>query len=196
MLDRAFSMFKKNQSMADTDLKPILREYLQNALDEDLEQHHRTRFGRPVYASSLDEYEDPIDADLSILASHLSEARERLARREVREVESIVSDLIEDNGLDESLIVPLALGVMQAHVQLVETSIERVLKGAAGEIELKPPAANAAQQSSPETGPPLSDILPEFIEFATKQWEWRGQTLAQNRTTYRMFIDCCGDRPA
>ena len=29
-----------------------------------------------------------------------------------------------------------------------------------------------------------------------KDQGWRGQTLAQSRTTYQMFIECCGDCPA
>ena len=44
-------------------------------------------------------------------------------------------------------------------------------------------------------GPLLSQVLPGFLDFMSKQEGWRGQTLAQNRATYDMFVQCCGDKP-
>jgi integrase len=38
-------------------------------------------------------------------------------------------------------------------------------------------------------------VLPGFIGFVTTEYGWRGQTLAQSQTTYRMFIEVCGDLP-
>ncbi|MDR3500908.1 MAG: tyrosine-type recombinase/integrase [Parvibaculum sp.] len=45
------------------------------------------------------------------------------------------------------------------------------------------------------SGPPLSEVLPNFLDLMTKDQGWKGQTLAQNSTTYRMFQQVCGDRP-
>src|SRR5207302_10262123 len=41
---------------------------------------------------------------------------------------------------------------------------------------------------------PLSELLSAFLEFMTIDEGWRGQTLAQNTATYRMFIAHRGDR--
>jgi site-specific recombinase XerC len=38
-------------------------------------------------------------------------------------------------------------------------------------------------------------VLPGFIKLMVENEGWRGQTLAQNQATYRMFIECCGDLP-
>lgn len=43
--------------------------------------------------------------------------------------------------------------------------------------------------------PLLSEILPGFLDYMSKHEGWRGQTVAQNQTTYAMFIECCGDMP-
>jgi hypothetical protein len=40
----------------------------------------------------------------------------------------------------------------------------------------------------------FSSVLPGFIKFMVESEGWRGQTLAQNEATYRMFQVCCGDR--
>jgi hypothetical protein len=44
-------------------------------------------------------------------------------------------------------------------------------------------------------GPKLSDILPGFIEQMSNESGWRGQTLMQNKGTYRIFMEVCGDLP-
>jgi len=38
-------------------------------------------------------------------------------------------------------------------------------------------------------------VLPSFLDYMSAYEEWRGQTLAQNKTTYAMFMQCCGDLP-
>ncbi|MGH9805668.1 MAG: hypothetical protein ACRD9W_00120, partial [Terriglobia bacterium] len=43
--------------------------------------------------------------------------------------------------------------------------------------------------------PRFSEVPPSFLDFMSKDNGWRGQTLAQNTATYKMFIACCDDRP-
>lgn len=92
----------------------------------------------------------------------------------------------------------LAHGILRANVELWETIRRRTL----GEF----PPIDTIQESSltrptpsdepeVEAGPKLSDVLPSFIAFMSNEKGWRGQTLAQNQATYRMFIECCGDLP-
>src|SRR5215470_1888305 len=45
------------------------------------------------------------------------------------------------------------------------------------------------------TGPLFSNVLPSFLDYMSAYEEWRVQTLAQNKTTYAMFMQCCGDLP-
>jgi integrase len=63
-------------------------------------------------------------------------------------------------------------------------------------ISLEPEVAPSATPLSPKPeGPKLSEVLPTFLDFMVTAHGWRGQTLAQNKATYRMFTDHCGDRP-
>ena len=91
----------------------------------------------------------------------------------------------------------LALGILRARVEKWETVRRRTL----GEF---PPIADTFEtnrdvqtcvDTSAPVGPLLSAVLPNFLAMMEKDEGWRGQTLAQSTATYRMFLECCGDRP-
>ena len=183
-------------------LQAILREYLREALEADLEGHCDTPPGKPVYAVRVDKDQEPVEADLEIVDLLLSDAREDLATRRVPKTAAKEADaLMKAHGLPEYQRTALALGILRARVQVFEKSRERLF-GAVEPIELEPPLAEqqVSQQEGPtqpaaHSGPPLSELLPNFIEFMVTAGGWRGQTRAQNETTYRMFMEVCGDKP-
>jgi integrase len=41
----------------------------------------------------------------------------------------------------------------------------------------------------------LSEVLTEFLTYMEKEEGWTNQTMSQNKATYRMFMEHCGDRP-
>ena len=93
----------------------------------------------------------------------------------------------------------LFLAILHADVAKWETIRKRTL----GDFSFEPPDLDPVQPDQPREpnaklvarGPLLSEVLPGFLDFMSKDEGWRGQTLAQNTTTYRMFEECCGDRP-
>lgn len=70
-----------------------------------------------------------------------------------------------------------------------------MLNGAAAPIDVAAASAIPVIAAAvPTDVRKLSERLPDFVDLMTTEEGWRGQTLAQNRTTYRFFIECCGDR--
>ena len=177
------------------DVKAILRERLQAALKADLEQHLNTPAGRPVYGMQTGQY-DPLDLDHEIISGLLSDARERLARRETRPVDFDVEELIKRHGLPEESRAELAIGLLNVHVKTLEAALNRVQKGI--EIDLERPAAELPVERpahEDSNGRLLSAAWPPFVDLMVTEEGWRGQTEKQNSTSYRMFIECCGDKP-
>jgi integrase len=180
------------------DLQAILREHLKQLLDADLEQHLQTPAGSAVYSSGAGEYEDPVAADLALIGNLLDDAHEALAHRDIQSVAEDVVALVEKHGLPGDCRVALALGLLRANIQYWQKARERVLGGISAPIVLDDPArpsALAAPEPATPSGPLLSQLLPDLLEFMTKDEGWRGQTLAQNGATYREFIKHCGDLP-
>lgn len=200
LLDQAFESVV-SQMASHSDLPSILKAYLKDQLDADLQYRLEARPNRPVYATAdeVDDDHGPVDADLEIIDHLLGEAREKLALRNFKSVAKDVADLMTEHGLSEDLRQELAHGVLRANVQALEVIRRRVL-GDEPSIDLQdqpPPSSAAASQPqiAAPSGPPLSKLLPAFIEFMTTEKGWRGQATAQNETTYRMFIEWCGDKP-
>jgi hypothetical protein len=103
--------------------------------------------------------------------------------------------LIAEHGLASEDRAKIAHGILQANVQALSVIRGRVL-GREPPISFDPPAAAPAPPPpSTPCGPPLSQELPAFLEWVETAKPVRGQTLAQNETTYRMFLEVCGDKP-
>jgi len=185
-------VIKNNNKMTTQDLQTILRQHLRAALDEDLEQHYAAKSGKAVYAQNIDKYTDPIDADLDVINDILGDYREWLARREIKRMEPALSQLMTEHQLPEGQRVPLGLGLIQSNIQVMERAKERITGVA--ELIILEPQTPVATPTAP-TGPLFSEVLPDFLDFMVKDEGWRGQTLAQNKATYRMFIEHCGDKP-
>jgi uncharacterized protein DUF6538 len=192
VLDSEFSNFFKGQPRM-ADVKEILRNQLKDALEVDLEQHLGTQSGRPVYGADYIGV-DPLETDEFIVSGLLSDARERLARRETRYVEKRVDELLTEHSLPEELRSELAIGLLGVEVDVLESCLDRVVHGV--RIDLGPNESVRPSVRAPaDEGERLSVVWPKFVQLMETEEGWRGQTISQNSTTYRMFIECCGDRP-
>jgi integrase len=212
-LDQAFDLFLQTRPM-DIAFKEPLRRYLQEQVKELRRRHLRTPPGQPVHATGVDGHSSVLDADLAAIDSELAVLRSSLRSRDIRLAEPIAPYVLPYR-LPGTMHVELCVGILQANIQLLEKSrrwlLEGLIEGADVPKPWKDDATPAALASdgrsnnsaglshSPKIGvapsPVLSEVLPRFIKLMREEKGWRGQTLAQNQTTYRMFIDCCGDRP-
>jgi site-specific recombinase XerD len=175
----------------------IVHQWLRDHLDNDLDRRIAASHS-PVYAS-VDDGEDPVAADLAWVDAELDAAKTELTERLYEHQRPLIDYLMEEHKLPDERWNELAFAVFRANVKKWETIRKRTL----GDLEtwgpsaLSPPSVvnGAPVVAPPETGPLLSSVLPGFIEFMADSEGWRGQTLAQNQTTYRMFVECCGDHP-
>ena len=182
-----------------TQLRSILRAYLDECLEADTQQRLAATPGKPVYGRDPSPDADPVDVDLDTIADSLGDAREALARRDYRSVASTVSELIERHGIPEDHRNALAQGVLEVRVQMFEEMKRRVLgevpqvfrEGVPPPNSPLPPAASPSEPPSPL----FSEALPGYVDFAVRNKGWRGQSKAQNEATYRLFVEVCGDRP-
>ena len=139
---------------------------------------------------------DPLYVDNGIVSDLLSEARERLARRETRYVADEVAELMNRYDLPEESRAELAIGLLNVQVKSLETAFKRVQDGI--EIDLDRTATELPVEGPARLEPNgrlLSDAWPPFVDLMVTEEGWRGQTESQNSTSYRMFIECCGDKP-
>lgn len=178
--DLAFrSFFRSVPSMAD--IQTILRQHLVDALEEDRARHLSTPHGRPVYVQGgqLDDHDCPVDADLELIGTLLSDAREALATRNVKRVAHLVQTYMTLHDLGESQRHALAMGLLKADVQALEISERRLVDGAVDEIQLLPASSSTNGEQavvSLASGPLLSEVLPRFLDLMSTEGGWRAQT--------------------
>jgi len=187
------AVLKKNE----VDVPRVVREYLKRRLDFDLARRAASPHG-PVFGAIGETGETPQSVDLPFVETELRAAKTELASRLYDHQRPLIDELMDESGVPSPERNELAHGILQANVELWETIRKRTLGEFPSVLETinraidRTPAAAPVDES---VHPPLSERLPDFMNFMTSNQGWRGQTLAQNRTTYRMFIDCCGDRP-
>ena len=182
-------------------LRRVLADELQSSLADSLRQIRRTPEGASVYGMDS---EDPRRDDLKFAESAIAEQRDEISRRYLSpSFEEYAQELIEKHSLPASVLPDLAFDLAQLRLQVLEKEREWLVHGPAEVIPLpqavpepvkSPPAAEAQAPVAPEPAkvlPKLSELLPDFMEVMS----WKGQTQKQNRATYGMFIEVCGDRP-
>jgi site-specific recombinase XerD len=194
-LDQEFKRLMQGVTTDDkTDLPAILRTYLKQRLDFDMQRRadtpHAPMFGSPVPGRSHGK------VDLEWIEHELAGARGELAGRAYNQQRPLIDELMEAHKVPEQYRNALAHGILQANVELWETVRRRTL-GEFTPIREAPLWADARSAAAVEvpTGATLTEVLPAFLDYAQKDKGWRGQTLAQNKASYRMFEQCCGDKP-
>ena len=192
-LDQEFERLTQGVTTDDkTDLAPILRDYLKRKLAHDMRLRIETPHSH-VYA-----LHDPdnASADLEWIDGQLAQARRELTGRLYDHQRPLIDDLMEDCNIPKQYRNAFAHGLLQANVEAWETIRQRTLGNfsSLSEVRLRDGASSEITVEVP-AGPRLTEALPNFLDYAQKDKGWRGQTLAQNKTTYRMFAKCCGDKP-
>src|ERR1700721_2399957 len=179
------------------DLHAILGGELARAIESDRQRHIATPYGMPVFPYAVDDGGDVVSADLKQIDADIDDARRSLAHRDTVGIEDWVDGVMSKHGLAPELRAELSLGLAMVRVKCLEQSRRHVLSGVPAEIQLEAKALPGPLAVPPEApvGPKLSDILPGFIEQMSNESGWRGQTLMQNKGTYRIFMEVCGDLP-
>jgi len=198
VLDRTFDrILHRHAHTRMIDLKPILREQLAASLRADQEQHFSAGPGQSVYGiTPNDDNTDALTHDLDLIDLLIDDAAERLARREVAHVSKTVAELAKRHGVPAEQHVELGIGLLQIELTAMREGRNRLLHGPVDPVTLESSSITATTVAAhAPDGPLLSQVLPQFVEFMTKEGGWRGQTLAQNEATFRMFLDHCGDLP-
>lgn len=204
-LDQAFDCFFQLPPMSTFDIKGALRTYLRDELRQLRDKHLATPPDRPVHAT---EVHCPYDrhtireADYNAIKWQIRSLQKHLRERNVGAYDLVADDLARGHTLAPEQRIEFALSLIQADIQVLQQSEQWLRHGLVEPIDLdesSPESALLNQSSSKpiagEVSPKLSEVLPAFLELMTHEECWRGQTLNQNRATYRMFIECCGDRP-
>ena len=191
-LDGAFErvlqrMAEQNKDRAD--IGAIAKQYLRGCLDYDLSQ-------KQAWAAQPPKTDrDKWFASIHFVAEELGSARDDLVGRGRPDRHAQLIDmLMDEHKVPEDQRGELTLAILRAHVAKWETIRKRAL-GDFSDLDTQPAQANDVRLEPAATSPLLSEVLPGFLDLMSKQEEWRGQTLAQNTTTYAMFAECCGDKP-
>jgi integrase len=208
LLDETFSrVWERVVGMSGglAEVKRVVREYLRDALETDLEWRATRRPGRALFTNAHEDLHNTVnDVDLDILDSLISDAREALERRDFRSVRSTADALLKDNRLSEDDRNLLSLGLLEANLKYLLEARQRSLGQVSMVLDVGPeppsvpPATPFSPASpvppSPANAPAFSELVADFVAWREKSGV-RGHTLAQDRPTLRFFQELAGDRP-
>lgn len=208
-LDEAFESFFETHGMTDFDVQATLRAYLRAKMAKRREMYLTAPYSRP--GASVGPYgQVSAEAELDGLDHQIRQMKSDIRRRDVRSIDQIADSLADGAELPKAVWMELALGVLQAEIQLLEQCKTWITEGMATPIDLSVPDKAASRRPEvpavevahevvsappPSGGPLFSEVLPGFIGFVIEEDGWRGQTVAQANASYRMFMEVCGDRP-
>ena len=155
--------------------------------------------GRPVYGLGQEPPPGPDIAELDrqTIGVVLSEMRHALASRDFASVADTVNHLLTSHGLPEAVRAALSYGVLEAHVKLAEEMQRRAL-GLSPVVMFDEPPGIVSPSPAPAAapaGPLFSELLPKYVDLAVTEKRWRRQSQAQNKDTFSMFKEVCGDLP-
>jgi len=178
------------------DIQRIAREYLKSKLEHDME----VRTASPhvgVYSRSTDRI---VADDLEWIDSELQNAKTELGERLYRHQKPLIDELMQAHSIASEVRDAFSHAILQANVDFWVIVRQRTVGDFSGDPEgikaAQPIQSNAAStEVASAPGSLLSEILPGFLDYMSKHEGWRGQTLAQNKTSYAMFVECCGDIP-
>lgn len=196
-LDNAFVRVLRNMTETTesrADIAAIATKHLRESLEFDL-KIRQARATRPPL-SDWEKWSTSIYA----VDEELDKAKAELAGRGHPERHDDYIDwFAEQNNVPADQRNELAFAILRANVAKWEIIRRRTLGDPAAfeearVVEASPVTAGPTALAVPK-GPLFLEVLPGFIEYMQQTEGWRGQTLAQNKTTYRMFVECCGDRP-
>jgi integrase len=204
-LDEAFESFFAKVQMTAFDITGELRRYLAEERAKLRARHLATPYGYRIHGGG-DYAPDAHKRDLQSINVAIATLREALVTRADFMRTDQAAAIIGHREATHEERVELALGLLQADLQVMEQSRDWLTTGIVPTIdegvEERPApvaptveVATAKKAKPAETGPKFSEVLPRFLKQMEKDEGWRGQTLQQNKATYRMFTDHWGDKP-
>ena len=122
LLDEAFddALCRARANVTDpVDLNSILRDYLRQFLDADLERRMERPAGSPVYGWWWQQG-DPgtaLEADLQAIRQARESLGRDLAENSPKEMEEYAEQLIRQHGLPDQLLRPLTYGLIEAAIR-------------------------------------------------------------------------------
>jgi integrase len=206
ILDRAFGeAWQRAQGMVTEDIGAILRGYLREALEVDLEARLVGRPGVPLFGGRPDYQQTATEQDLDTLSYVRSLAEDALADRDFASVRVVVDNLMRAHGLPEEVRNRLSLGVLEANVAILDAIRRRTTGEDPAVFEPHSPAPSSGDPpdtpSPPPTGPaptesPLaSEVLPLFIAWGRASGGWKAGAARQALVSMELFIEARGDQP-
>lgn len=182
-----------------------IRDLVQRFYSFELDEENRMRLSGSVQFDEANRV-----AAVGYYDQLLDNLRGALARNELDRANKLVDGLLAREGIDATLDgrsrTALSQAVLRANCD-VAAAIRSRFEGDfnyAPKDALLAGSAGVATASSPASVGPRSDLVPTTVTFSTraeafrKQRErrhiWDGQTAAQARKTYQLFVETCGDR--
>lgn len=188
-----------------TDLNTVLRDYLREFLKEDLERRMDRRQGTPVYGYwwSPGDPGTAAEADLQAIRMSRDSLAYDLASNDPKEMEDEARRLIHKHHLPDTLLRPLAYGLLEAAIQgwnVVERrtlGIEPLVFDTSGSPASPPTQQSSVDEPQPakSSAPLASSLAAAFGEWGRASGGWRANGESQAITSVGMFLEVCGDRP-
>ena len=182
-------------------MHPQIDAFLRSRLAEALRKGRDALLRTPYvssYAAGVNAI-DKAETSLALLRAMHTNHLDTLRTRDIRPAMPAAKRFAAEFDLpsDPDSLAELSLGLVQLARQVNEQKQLWLKEGIIDQIgpdcqlPVTLPAPPAAQSSSPL----FSDVLKGFIEYMDSTKSWTGQTLAQNSTSFRMFVEVSGDHP-
>lgn len=189
------------------DLNAILRDYLREALERDLEARLNTSGSRPLYyvpgvPNGGGNLLSPREADLEVIGLLIAEACSDLEARDARAVARDVDALMARHHLPEYMRNRLAVGLLEARLKVLEEVERRTLGLAPLVFHPEVSSGNsglsgcgAAPPPPPPPKPCVSALVEPFFVRRKQRDRASAKQMDMERTTLRLFQEVCGDKP-
>jgi hypothetical protein len=188
------------------DLNAILRDYLRDCLDRDIQRRVERTSGAPIYAYWWEpgDPETATEADLRAIRDERSSLQYVLKHNSRQlDVEELAQKLLHEHALPEDLIGRLIIGLTEARIRCWDV-IERRTLGTEplvfdpDAVQAPPvpvPGGTSPSLNRMPPAPPASSLVDAFGEWGRKSGGWSAGAENQAKVSMRLFIEVCSDRP-
>jgi hypothetical protein len=204
--DRLFAHAMSNPSLSPEQIDALARDWFATALEADEEARCQAPQGTPVY-TSCDEHEDPVAADMEVLAWLEDEYQEAFTNNDFQRVRLDVERLLADAGVPaesrSETYRRLARALLRANLELLRIAQSR----RAGNYVAEPtdplfrsPTQPATAFPAPVTDPaqsslPLSRVAELYAEAQERDGKWTADTKRKTLPKLAVFSETLDDKP-
>lgn len=184
----------KFMSMKDKEIKALVAEWLEETLEED--RLKRITRGKP-------KTDEEVDDDVETYSYLESDLRENLATGNIKAVEAIAREILEDKGLslDKGSVdyKTLCHELLVASVTCMKALQDRNLGKTEGYQQyLSSIVVSKPEEEELEAGknnPLLSELIDEWVKDKMRLKDWNERTKEQNVPMVEDFVEMVGDMP-